>query len=200
VAQVGRRPGNTDTRQEILVAARACFLERGYTDTSMRAVARRSHVDPALVHHYFTDKATLFVNTMHMPMDPRRVAEMAMGDGPFSGERVVEAFLAQWEQGPKPYTTFVTVAQAMCASPEVADAVREFLADRLPSHGTLEEDHALSRQRRSLVSSQLMGLAWTRYVVRMEPMASASRAEVASWAGPTIDRYATGELPSEIVD
>ncbi|HEX3564314.1 MAG TPA: TetR family transcriptional regulator [Acidimicrobiales bacterium] len=197
MARVGRRPGHADTRNEILTAARACFAEDGYDGTSLRAVARRSHVDPALVHHYFTDKAVLFIHTMHMPMDPRRVAETAMGDGPFSGERVVERFLAQWEQGPKPYTSFVTLAQAMCASTEVADAVREFLAERLPAHGLPVEGDALSRRRRSLVSSQLVGLAWTRYVVRMEPLASADRAEVAAWAGPTIDRYATGEIDPE---
>src|ERR1700733_13407412 len=177
VVPTGRRPGNSTTREEILAAA------------------RRSHVDPALVPHYFTDKAPLFMHTMQLPMDPRRVAETARGDGSFNGERVVEGFLAQWEHGPKPYTAFVPLAQAMCASTEVADAVREFLAERLPAHGPAGEDPALSRRRRSLVSSQLVGLAWTRYVVRMEPLASASRAEVAAWAGPTIDRYARGELP-----
>jgi hypothetical protein len=62
------------------------------------------------------------------------------------------------------------------------------------------EDAATSRRRRSLVSSQLVGLAWTRYVVRMEPLASADRAEVAAWAGPTIDRYATGKLDPEVLD
>jgi hypothetical protein len=55
----------------------------------------------------------------------------------------------------------------------------------------------LSRRRRSLISSQLVGLAWTRYVVRMEPLAPADRAQVAAWAGPTIDRYATGRLDLE---
>ncbi len=200
MVQIGRRPGNADTRNEILRAARSCFTEHGYTETSIRAVARRSSVDPALVHHYFTDKAGLFMATLPIPMDPRRVAETAVGDGPFSGERVVEGFLAQWERGPEPHTTFVTLAQAMCASPEVADAVREFLADRLALHGPRDEDAALAGRRRSLISSQLVGLAWTRYVVRMEPLASASRAEVARWAGPTLDRYATGPLPPVVVD
>jgi AcrR family transcriptional regulator len=200
VVQTGRRPGNSDTRNEILLAARSCFAELGYTETSIRAVARRGGVDPALVHHYFTDKAGLFMATLQVPMDPRRVAETAMGDGPFNGERVVEGFLAQWERGPKPHTTFVTLAQAMCASPKVADAVREFLADRLAIHGPPDEDRALAGRRRSLISSQLVGLAWTRYVVRMEPLASASRAEVARWAGPTLDRYATGPLPPAVVD
>ncbi len=198
--QVGRRPGNADTRNEILLAARSCFAEHGYTETSIRAVARRSGVDPALVHHYFTDKAGLFMATLQLPMDPRRVAEAAMRGGGFSGERVVEGFLAQWEQGPEPHTSFVTLAQAMCASREVADAVREFLADRLALHGPPDEDATLAGRRRSLISSQLIGLAWTRYVVRMEPLASASRAAVARWAGPTLDRYATGALPPAVLD
>ncbi len=43
-------------------------------------------------------------------------------------------------------------------------------------------------------ASQLLGIGWTRYVMRLEPMASASRAEVARWVGANIDRYALGRL------
>jgi hypothetical protein len=39
------------------------------------------------------------------------------------------------------------------------------------------------------VSSQLLGVAWARYVVRMEPLASMPRADVAALIGPAIDRY-----------
>ena len=42
------------------------------------------------------------------------------------------------------------------------------------------------------MSSQLLGAAWARYVIRMEPFASASRSEVAAWIGPTIEAYITG--------
>ncbi|HET8768799.1 MAG TPA: helix-turn-helix domain-containing protein, partial [Pedococcus sp.] len=49
----GRRPGGADTRAGIVAAARAEFAENGYDATSLRAVARRAEVDPALVHHYF---------------------------------------------------------------------------------------------------------------------------------------------------
>jgi hypothetical protein len=44
------------------------------------------------------------------------------------------------------------------------------------------------------VSSQLLGVAWARYVIRMEPLASASRSEVAAWIGPTLEAYITGRL------
>ncbi len=190
----GRRPGNADTRAEIVSAARGVFSEHGYAEASMRAVARRAEVDPALVHHYFADKAALFVETMALPVDPREIKEEVEAQG-FSGERLVERFLAQWERGRDSGSPlFVSLVQAMAASPEVADNVRRFLTERIALHGAPGDSEATQRLRRSLVSSQLMGLAWTRYVMRLEPMASASRTQIAKWAGPNIDRYATGRL------
>ncbi len=190
----GRRPGQADTRAEIVQAARSVFGEQGYARASMRAIARRAGVDPALVHHYFADKSDLFVETMALPIDPKAVKEAVHADG-FSGERLVERFLAQWEQGPGPGSpAFVSLVQAMAASPEVADSMREFIVERIGLHGPVEDDEGTQMRRRSLVSSQLLGIGWTRYVMRMEPMASASRAEVARWAGPNIERYAVGGL------
>jgi AcrR family transcriptional regulator len=190
----GRRPGNVDTRAEIVAAARAAFAEEGYAEASMRGIARRAQVDPALVHHYFSDKAALFVETMALPIDPREIKAEVEARG-FSGERLIERFLAQWERdGESGSAQFVGLAQAMVASPDVADNVRQFVAERIRLHGAPGDDEATQEMRRSLVSSQLLGIAWNRYVMRMEPMASASRAEVARWAGPTIDRYASGQL------
>jgi AcrR family transcriptional regulator len=47
----GRRPGSADTRGRILAAARASFGERGFEAATIRDVAARAGVDPALVHH-----------------------------------------------------------------------------------------------------------------------------------------------------
>ena len=147
----GRRPGGVDTRAEIIAAARAVFREQGYAGTSMRAIARRAAVDPALVHHYFTDKAHLFIETMALPLDPRAVQE-AVAAGGFSGERLVERFLAQWEQGPGPGSpAFVSLAQAMAASRPVADGIREFVAERVLLHGPADEDEATLTRRRALI-------------------------------------------------
>ncbi|MGH3166851.1 MAG: hypothetical protein ACRDN0_13305 [Trebonia sp.] len=35
---------------------------------------------------------------------------------------------------------------------------------------------------------------WARYVIRMEPFASAPRSQVAAWVGPTVQAYITGRL------
>jgi AcrR family transcriptional regulator len=188
MSPAGRRPGVPVTRQAILDAARTEFAAAGYGGASIRQIARQAGVDPSLVYHYFSDKAGLFVACFDLPRDPRRVQADARA-GPPSGARIVEHFLAQWEEGEQePGRRFVTLAQAASGSPEVAGALREFLTERVWAHhpdGGTEE----GLRTASLVSSQLLGLAWTRYVVKLEPMASAPRAAVAAWVGPTIDGY-----------
>jgi AcrR family transcriptional regulator len=202
--KAGRRPGNPDTRARIVEAARAAFLKDGFTGTSVRRIAADAEVDPALVYHYFPDKSDLFVETMHLPADPRQIARRA---GHFDGEphsgqtldgaKVVEGFLAQWEPDGdgKGSPSFIAMVQAMASSRETADAMRQFLLDRLRMPPLPGEDEAQQARRHCLVTSQLLGVGWSRYVMRFEPIASAPRAEVARWVGPTLERYARGELP-----
>jgi AcrR family transcriptional regulator len=171
-----------------LGAARAEFATAGYSEASIRQIARQARVDPALVYHYFKDKPGLFVACLDLPADPRAV-QMQVQQDPPSGELIVEGFLAQWERGEgEPGESFVTLTQAVSSAPEVARAVREFLSERVTANRPGATGVGALKAR-ALVSAQLLGVAWARYVVRMEPIASASRAEVAAWVGPTIERY-----------
>jgi AcrR family transcriptional regulator len=193
VSPAGRRPGGPDTRAKILEAARAEFGERGYTAATVRQVARRADVDPALIYHYFADKAGLFVACLDLPADPRQVQIQARG-AELDGARIAERFLAQWEEGAaEPGKSFVTLTQAVSSAPEVARALREFLTERVWARVPAAGGESAARTT-ALVSAQLLGAAWVRYVIRMEPFASASRAEVAAWIGPTIEAYITGRL------
>src|ERR1700733_1523947 len=128
----GRRQGDPRTRETIVDAARAEFLERGYTATTIRAVARRAEVDPALVYHYFGDKATLYLATLHLPADPRHIKDAVRSTSTSPGVLLVEQFLAQWETDPDhPGQSWVTLAQAVSSSPEAANSLREFLIERV---------------------------------------------------------------------
>jgi AcrR family transcriptional regulator len=204
----GRRGGDADTRGSIIESARAEFLEQGYNAATIRAIARRAEVDPALIYHFFTDKPTLYAATLALPADPRRIQnEVRAADaedgrarssenqqvagppsaqpGKSAGATLVQRFLSQWETGPGAAgQSFVTLAQATSSSPEVARSVREYLFDRVWGNvpGTAEAEW-----RRTIVSSILLGMAWNRYVLRSEPIASASLAEVAGWFGPLLD-------------
>jgi len=194
-ATPGRRPGNVDTRGDIVAAARRVFASHGYEGASLREVARQAGVDPALVHHYFDGKASLFVAAMALPFDPRQVKERAAAPE-YSGARTVEAFLAMWDRAEGSGSSFASCMAAMAASTEVADAIREFVNERVWSNVTTKEgdSEGLRQRRLSMVSSQLMGLALARYLLRVPPLSTASPKQIAKWVGPTLDRYVKDPL------
>jgi AcrR family transcriptional regulator len=197
-AAAGRRPGNADTRGEIVEAAKRVFAANGYDGASLRAVAREAQVDPALVHHYFDGKASLFVAAMALPFDPRVVQE-GHGDPSSTsspGTMVVTGFLTMWDHAEGTGSSFAACVAGMAASTSVADAMREFVAERVWKNSPVNqgESEDQTSQRRALVSSQLMGLAFTRYILRVPPVSTATPAEIARWAGPTLDRYTVGPI------
>jgi AcrR family transcriptional regulator len=200
----GRRPGNVDTRGEIVEAAKRVFAAKGYDGASLRAVAREAEVDPALVHHYFDGKASLFVAAMALPFDPRTVQlhdhptalDPGAATGSTVGTIVITGFLTMWDQAEATGSSFASCVAAMASSTSVADAMREFVAERVWNNIPVNEgeDEVLARQRQALVSSQLMGLAFTRYILRVPPISTATPADIARWAGPTLDRYMIGPI------
>ena len=96
-----------------------------------------------------------------------------------------------WDKAEGTGSSFASCAAAMATSPSVADAMRGSSwpnASGAASPVQSQEADAMTRRRRSLVSSQLMGLAFTRYILRMPPISTAAPAEIAVWAGPTSRR------------
>ncbi len=199
-AAAGRRPGNADTRGEIVEAAKRVFAAKGYDGASLRAVAREARVDPALVHHYFDGKASLFVAAMALPFDPRTVQKQEHSGVSTSsttpGTMVITGFLTMWDRAEGTGSSFAACVAGMAASASVADAMREFVAERVWENSPVNEgeSEAVTHQRRALVSSQLMGLAFTRYILRVPPVSTATPADIARWAGPTLDRYMVGPI------
>jgi AcrR family transcriptional regulator len=194
----GRPPGQTDARARIIAAARATFAEVGYDAASIRAIARRAGVDPALVHHYFDGKDALFVEVLQVARDPALVVTEVdrLAGQPGHGQALASAFLRLWEpRQPDAPSPFVTAVQAVSLSPEAAVGLREFLMERVWSRAGAHQDPAERPIRRALVSALLFGMAWNRYMLRLEPFASAAIDELAGWVGPTLDRFLSGPLP-----
>src|SRR5918997_7161545 len=78
----GPREAQADLRGTILDAARPLFAERGYRDTTMRAVAQSAGVDVALVAYYFGNKEGLFTESMNIPVHPKELIGHAFAEGP----------------------------------------------------------------------------------------------------------------------
>lgn len=196
MARTGRRPGTSDTREAIIAAARDAFAERGYDAASIRLIATGAGVDPALVHHYFGTKEQLFLSAMQAPFDPATVVPTVLAGGMDGvGERLVRTLLTVWDS-PVGGTAAAFVRSAV-SNELIAKMMREFLVNRVLRRVTkeLRIDPAEGPMRANLVATQIAGLVMIRYIIKVEPLASASPDHIAALIGPTIQRYLEGPLP-----
>lgn len=187
----GRRPGGPDTRQVILDAARAEFAARGYENTSMRAIARSAEVNSALLHHYFGTKDQLFLAALDFPLQPRDLVAQALGGGRDEiGERLVRFALTLLEN-PISRERALAVLRAAATNEQMARLIRGFMVREVIAPIAAGLDVPNPQLRVELVMSQIVGLIMARYVIAVEPLASAPVDELAPLLAATLQRYLT---------
>jgi AcrR family transcriptional regulator len=189
-----RGANRDDTKARILEAATAEFGERGYEAASIRSIARRAHVDPSLVHHYFDDKSALVAEVVAVPLRPDRIVQGAL-DGPIEelGARLLHAVLAAWENPSVRPAAKAAMRSAIGQGP-VARMLREFLRReimlRLATRLGGADDAEL---RAELAASQVVGIIMVRYILEFEPIASASEDELVARVAPVVQFHLTGD-------
>jgi AcrR family transcriptional regulator len=190
----GRPPGRGNTRDDVLAAARAVFAERGYDAASLRAIAAEAGVDAGMVRHFFVDKDGLFRAAMELPVDPSVFLPMLLEPGLDGiGERVVRFFVTVWDE-PASRGPFLALVRSVSSHEESAAMFREFVAEQVLGRIAASVDRPDAELRAALAGSQLVGLAMVRYIVRLEPLASASRERVVAAIAPTVQRYLAGDV------
>ena len=186
----GRRPGNPDTKLEILSAARIEFARSGFDGTTIRAIASTANVDPALVMHYFGSKEQLFAASLELTVNPATIIRQVFEEnGTDTGEAMVRTLLSVWDSDSG--SQLIAALRSATAVGPVHEMVREFIQQsilRALDDSIEGEDSAV---RASLIASQLVGLLVGRYVLRFPELATASIDDLARSIGPSLDRYAS---------
>jgi len=196
VLKPGRRPGPSLTRDSILDAARHLFGERGFDATTIRDIAALADVDPAMVHHHFGSKDKLFTAALGAPIDPREHIEAVLtGPDDSMGERLLETMLAIWDSPIG--IAGVALLRTSIQHEWGAKLLREFVLMRaltpIMQHLGLPEEEA--RWRTGLLATQISGVILMRFVIKLDPIATASRADLVAAMAPNVQRYLTGLLP-----
>lgn len=191
----GPRPAGADTRGAIVAAARAEFAARGYDGVTLRGIARAAGVDARLVHHYFSGKEDLFVAAMELPVQPQDlVAAVFAGDPAGLGERLVRSFFGAWD-APERRPVIVGLLRAAISAEEAAGMLRQFLARALFGRIAEALDADDPELRANLAAAQLGGVALLRYVLEVEPLASADVEDLVTMLAPAIQHHLTAPLP-----
>ena len=195
----GRRPaGSPDTREAILAAARAAFARDGY-QTSLRGIARDAGVDPALVHHYFPDRATLFAKAViesTAGVDANlthRAAGLTELEPERLGEGIVRSVISLWDEAGA--DRFTAVIHAALGQGGRVEPFRDFIAIGVLSPIVTHFCPDRPQLRAQLIASQIIGLGLARWVARMDHIASLDAEALVALVGPTVQRYAFDDLP-----
>jgi AcrR family transcriptional regulator len=191
-----RRTGRWRTgqlnKQRIVEAAREHF-KRGYDQATVRGIAADAGVDVAMVYYFFGNKDGLFTaSVIDIPEHPLHQLGTLLDEGSdHVGERLVRRFIERWDAGDT-FEPLLTVWRSADVQPLARKLLHDTLAGPLAGRVAAEFGVDDAVLRVELVASHLMGLAFARYQLRIEPMASTSVDDLVAWIGPTVQRYLNG--------
>lgn len=184
----GRRPGDPEvTKREILRAAREVFGETGFDRATMREIAARAQVDPALIHHHFGSKQDLFVAAHEFPFNPMQLIQGVMALPPEQrAEAIARLYLTVLGA---PGSPILSLLRAAATNEAAAVMLREFLTSILLDNASQLIDFPDARLRLAMLGSHAIGLVLARSVLELPEVADADAEDLVSKLVPMIERY-----------
>ena len=149
---------------------------------------------PALVHHYYGSKEHLLDAATTPPqsfldqiVDAWQVPPAELGG------QLVRQMLLNW-RNPEHEPVLRAVMQIADSEPATREKLRRIIERSMigPSAQALSEDERLLRS--GLIAVQLMGLAFMRFVWKIEPLASMDDDDIVAAIAPTIQCYLDGDI------
>ncbi|MFF9774855.1 TetR family transcriptional regulator [Streptomyces sp. NPDC013978] len=192
------RPSRTESadtpaaRDRILAAAREEFSERGYDKASVRGIAKAAGVDSALVHHYFGTKEQVFEAAVTLSFGPAMQAPQAVEEGPLDGvgERLTRFVFGVWEN-PATRTPLLAIVRSAVNNEAAAAVFRRIIATQVLRRIADRLEVPDPELRAELAAAQLVGIAMLRYVIKVEPLASADPEQIIAKVAPVVQAHLT---------
>lgn len=178
------------TRRAILDAARSHFAARGFDGANLRAIGAEASIDPSMVMRYFGSKEGLFAAAVDVNLQLPDLTEVPPAE---HGLAIVRHFLRRWE-GDLSDPVLLTLVRSALTSPKLADQLREVVARQLQGMLRPVVDPDELALRAALVGSQMIGVAFTRYVVALPGIADRPPALLTADLAPTVQNYLYGPL------
>jgi AcrR family transcriptional regulator len=178
------------TRGAILKAAQELFAELGYARTTVRDIAARAAIDPAMVMRYFGSKDALFARATAIDLKLPDLTQIAPAQ---FGDTLIRHFLDLWE-GPSSTGTLTILLRTSASDEDAAAKTREVFAGQvLPMLARVAEPAEVAT-RAGLISTQLLGLALCRYVLKVPPVVAMTPERIIACFGPLLQQHITGGL------
>jgi AcrR family transcriptional regulator len=171
----------------VLAAARGCFADAGYEQTTIRAVAAAAGVDPALVMQQHGSKEGLFRAVVgELPGYIREHApELDRAEGTF-GERLARMYFTAWEV-PEVRETFLAVLRSAGSNRIAVEILVEAFAGELLPRVSAVVGRADARDVLAPVAAQLLGTAMARFVLQVPLFDGFATDDLVASTAPVVD-------------
>ena len=175
------------TRAAILAAARERFAADGYAKATIRAIAAQAGIDPSMVMRYYGSKEKLLAAAadfgLELP-DVSRIPPSVWSEG------LVRHLLDTCERN----DTMIALMRLAATQETAAERSRWIITHQIePLIATIEPDPELVSRRAALLATQMMGLAFSRYVLKLPAVVSMTHDEIVAWLAPVVQHYLTGK-------
>jgi AcrR family transcriptional regulator len=179
----------------VLAAARRLFAERGYAQTSIRAIAQEADVNHALVVTYFGGKEALFMEAVGRFQIPPTALQGSTGD---MGARIARAYMERWENMADDDPWLARVRSSLSHEASYKLLRTELEAQQTVPLRTTLGDTGDGPQRAAMVECLIAGMILTRYIYRLQPAASLPAPAFEAAFANSLQEAITG--PTAVVD
>lgn len=149
-------------------------------------------MDSALVHHYFGTKEQVFEAAVTLSFAPAMEAPKAVEEGPLDGvgERLTRFVFGVWEN-PATRAPLLAIVRSAVNNEAAAAVFRRIIATQVLRRIAGRLDVPDAELRAELAAAQLVGIAMLRYVIKVEPLASADPERIIERVAPVVQAHLT---------
>ncbi|WMT89166.1 TetR family transcriptional regulator [Pelagibacterium sp. H642] len=178
------------TRARLVAAARQAFSEHGYERTTVRQIAAEAGVNQALINRYFGGKEQLFAEAVSIDLELPDLAGVARAE---VGQALAAHFFRRWE-GEETDDLLRVLIRTAATNAEAAARIRSIFAGQILRAVESIAGAERARERAALIATQILGLAYARYVLGLTGE-DISRETIRAMVGGTLERYLFDPLP-----
>jgi AcrR family transcriptional regulator len=175
-----------DPREALVTVARDIIAKRGYVGLTMKTASAAAGVTPDVARRYYRNREALFAAALRLPVNPAAAIPALVAPGIEGlGERLVRYTLDVLKDA-ETRAELVSLARTGVNAGHAVAGLQDFLEQAVVDRIATMIGVPDARMRSALITSYLLGVAMTRYGIRLEPLASVSEDEVIRMVAPVI--------------
>lgn len=185
----GRRQGESNAKEDIILAAQNLFALSGYDKATIRSIAKEAKGDPALINHYFKSKQELFIESMLPLFDGPKLLQKAL-DGPDDeiGLRLSRLFIFLISNE-RTKSLIIGIIRSSTTDEQAAKMMNIFITENVASILKQKIKGNDASVISNLIGSQFVGIVLAREIIKVEPLASLSEDDLMKYLAPKLQIY-----------